>query len=107
MPNESATSPKGRGNGVERVAVVWVAPSNPTNEPIKHSSIMEHIKQIWGIILYRITNGRVITATTAEKVREHRKAWKEHCETIQGELDKERQRGWGFRYIDGKRVDFS
>lgn len=58
-----------------------------------------------GLVL-KLSAGRVVTRT-ARRVLEERKAkWEEKCEQMQAKLDAERSRGWGFKYIDGRRVDW-
>ena len=58
-----------------------------------------------GILLW-MSGGRIVTRTVREAVRRERKAWAEHCREMQAALDEERTRGWGFKYIDGRRVDW-
>ncbi len=67
---------------------------------------MEHIKNILGAILYIMSNGRIVTSYASRKARQLRTEWSNHCNEIQHLLDEERERGWGFRYCDGRRIDF-
>lgn len=32
--------------------------------------------------------------------------WREHSRKMQEQLDEERKRGWVWRFIDGKRIDY-
>lgn len=67
---------------------------------------MKTLNQIFGLIVYCLSNGRIVTNATRERARQLRHAWAEHCDMMQRQLDEERARGWGFRYCDGKRTDF-
>lgn len=67
---------------------------------------MEQIRNAAAALVFIITGGRIITPAARRRITETRKAWKERAEKIQKELDAERSRGWGFRYCDGRRIDF-
>jgi len=57
-------------------------------------------------LLLRLSNGRIVTRTARRVLRERKAKWMKKCEQMQIALDEERARGWGFRYIDGRRVDW-
>lgn len=63
-------------------------------------------RAIIGGLLLRVSNGRIVTRTARQILAERRIAWQEKCAQMQAELDAERTRGWGFKYIDGRRVDW-
>ena len=63
-------------------------------------------RAIIGGLLLRVSNGRIVTRTARQILAERRIAWQEHCVKMQAALDAERTRGWGFRHIDGRRVDW-
>jgi hypothetical protein len=57
-------------------------------------------------LLLRVSNGRIVTKTARQILAGRRIAWQEKVAKMQAELDAERARGWGFKYIDGKRADW-
>lgn len=57
-----------------------------------------------GIVVYFLTG--IVTPAAARYDRARRAAWQDHAARLQNELDAERARGWGWRVIDGRRVDF-
>lgn len=61
---------------------------------------------IAGTILLTITRGAIVTRAARQVIRERRRAWEAYAASIQKELDAERSRDWGFRAIDGRRIDF-
>lgn len=58
-----------------------------------------------GLVL-KLSAGRIVTRTARRVLRERKAKWMKKCEQMQIALDEERARGWGFRYIDGRRVDW-
>lgn len=58
-----------------------------------------------GLVL-KLSAGRIVTRTARQILAGRRIAWQEKVAEMQAELDAERARGWGFKYIDGKRIDF-
>ena len=59
-----------------------------------------------GAAILKLSAGRIVTRTAARILSERRRAWMDHAAGIQSELDAERARGFGFRYCDGRRVNF-
>jgi len=68
---------------------------------------MEKIKFFFGLILLVITGGRIVTKACEGPVTKARRERFEENRRIQAELDREHGRGWGLRYIDGKRVNYN
>lgn len=58
-----------------------------------------------GLVL-KLSAGRIVTRTARQILAERRIAWQEKVAKMQAALDAERTRGWGFKYIDGKRIDW-
>lgn len=69
------------------------------------SEIRKNAGVIAGMILRTVTRGRFATAALVRYERACRQEWRDHCFVMQAELDAERMRGWGFRFLDGKRID--
>ena len=67
---------------------------------------MEKLNQIFAAVVLVLSGGRIATRTARREAARRRAAWSAHVEELQNELNAERSRGWGFRYCDGRRVDF-
>ena len=67
---------------------------------------MKQFAVFFGAAVLLLSGGRIVTRTAARILSERRRAWLDHAAAIQAELDAERARGFGFRYCDGRRVDF-
>lgn len=67
---------------------------------------MRQFARIFGAVVLALSGGRIVTRTAARVLADRRRAWRDHAAGIQSELDAERARGWGFRYCDGRRIDF-
>lgn len=67
---------------------------------------MEQMNKFFSAVVLAISGGRIVTRTAARILSERRRAWLDHAAAIQSELDAERARGFGFRYCDGRRVNF-
>lgn len=67
---------------------------------------MRQFARIYGAVVLALSGGRIVTRTASRVLADRRRAWQDHASAIQDELDRERARGWGFRYCDGRRVDF-
>ena len=67
---------------------------------------MKQIKRLFAALVLVLTGGRILTTTAREELTARRAAWRDHAREIQAALDDERARGWGFRYCDGRRVDW-
>ena len=59
---------------------------------------------VLGAGVYFLTG--IKTAAVVKYDSTRRAAWHDHAARLQNELDAERARGWGWRAIDGRRVDF-
>ena len=57
-----------------------------------------------GAVIYSLTG--LMTPAARRYHNARRAAWHDHAAGLQSELNAERARGWGWRYIDGRRVDF-
>jgi len=67
---------------------------------------MRQFARIFGAVVLALSGGRIVTRTAARVLTDRRRAWMEHARELQAALDDERARGWGFRYCDGRRIDF-
>lgn len=68
--------------------------------------VMKQFAIIFGAAVLLLSGGRIVTRTARLEAARRRAAWTARAESIQAELDAERARGWGFRYCDGRRIDF-
>ena len=67
---------------------------------------MEHFRHLFAALVLVLSAGRIVTPYARMEARRRRAAWMEHARELQAALDDERARGWGFRYCDGRRIDF-
>ena len=77
-----------------------------TGEQFHAPEIQMNPRTIAAFFVLLITGGRVQTPTAQQIASERAKAWREHAAKIQKELNAERLNGFGFRAIDGRRIDF-
>ena len=77
-----------------------------TGERFHAPEIQTNPRTIFAAAVLVLTGGRIQTRTARTIRRERARAWREYAERLQNELNAERLRGWGFRAIDGRRIDF-
>lgn len=58
------------------------------------------------VVVFALSGGRICTRTARKYFAARRRSWLDRAAAIQAELDAERARGYGFKYIDGRRIDF-
>lgn len=67
----------------------------------------QETKLLIGKLAYILSNRRIKTELVKQDIRRFKQARAEQARQIQAALDEEHARGWGFRAIDGRRIDWT